>query len=360
MNRPALVGAARAYAAVRLLLRRASRVAALATCGVALCAHAAELQLSGYYQRPDGAITVRLNGAGIDPYFAAKALLGAADAQLDARQAARAWIAWLLPRQRADGGFDRFCVKDNQYAACADADADDSMMATWMELLVRFAPPSGMPANWARSLARASAHLDTLLDKRTGVYQISPTLHVALLMDNVEVHSALQALAEYYIRRSDYAHAGPWSHRADRLSAAILQVFWRGTQSGFRASTQQIGDSSFYPEKVAQIFPILSGIRVPDQSNETVYAQWMHRYGKTWLQLAGTDFPWGLIALIAYKMNDWNTVACWHARSGPYRHGPHWNVLEEALYLAFESRMADPVAPARCGFTTASAAAVLR
>lgn len=355
MNRFALVAAARACAAARLLRRRALRAASLAACGLALCANAAELQLSGYYQRPDGAITVRLNGAGIDPYFAAKALLAASDAQLDARQAARAWIAWLLPRQRADGGFDRFCLKDGEYAACADADADDAMMATWMELLARFAPPGGMPANWARSLARASTHLDALLDKRTGVYQISPTLHVALLMDNVEVHSALQALAAYHIRHADYAHAQPWSQRADRLSAAILQVFWRGAQAGFRASTQQIGDTGFYPEKVAQIFPILSGIRVPDQSNAAIYAQWMHRYGKTWLHLAGTDFPWGLIALVAYKMNDWNTVACWHARSGPYRHGPHWNVLEEALYLAFENRMTDPVAPARCGLATASA-----
>ncbi|MBR8313311.1 hypothetical protein KDW36_08870 [Burkholderia dolosa] len=356
MNRPALLKAARTCAAAAVRLCRRSRVACcIAACGFALHAGAAELQLDGLYQRPDGAITVRLNGAGIDPYFAAKALLGASDAQLDAHRAARAWIAWLLPRQRPDGGFDRYCLNNGQYDACAQADADDAMMATWIELLARFAPPDGMPAAWERSLNRAAAHLDALLDKRTGVYQISSSLHVALLMDNVEVHSAFQALAAYYVRHADPARAAPWSQRADRLASAILTVFWRGSQSGFRPSTQRISDTSFYPAKVAQIFPILSGIQVPDQSNATLYAQWMRKYGKAWLQLAGADYPWGLIALVALKMNDSNTVACWHARSGPYRHGAHWNVLEEALYLAFESRLADPVAPAQCGFATADA-----
>ncbi|AXF20266.1 hypothetical protein CUJ89_06990 [Burkholderia pyrrocinia] len=355
MNRPALFPTARACVAAATRLCRSWRVACcVVACGFALHASAAELQLNGMYQRPDGAITVRLNGAGIDPYFAAKALLAAADAQLDARQAALAWIAWLLPRQHQDGGFDRYCVKNGQYSACAEADADDAMMATWIELLARFAPPDGMPAAWELSLNRAGTHLDTLLDKPSGVYQISSTLHVALLMDNVEVHSAFQALAAHYVQHADYTHAGPWSQRADQLASAILKVFWRGAQSGFRASTQRISDTSFYPAKVAQIFPLLSGIQVPEQSNERIYAQWMQKYGKTWPQLAGTDYPWSLIALVAFKMNDWSTVACWHARSGPYRHGAHWNVLEESLYLAFESRMTAPVVPAQCGFTTAA------
>lgn len=354
MNWPALFPAARTCVAAIVRLCHAWRVACcVAACCFVLPAGAAELQLNGLYQRPDGAITVRLNGAGIDPYFAAKALLAAADTRMDARQSALAWIAWLLPRQRPDGGFDRYCVKDGLTNRCAEADADDAMMATWIELLARFAPPDGMPAAWELSLNRAGAHLDALLDKPSGVYQISSSLHVALLMDNVEVHSAFQAFAAYYMRRGDSARAAPWSQRADRLSSAIVKVFWRGSQSGFRASTQKISDASFYPAKVAQIFPILSGIQVPDQSNDRIYAQWMQKYGKTWMQLAGSDFPWGLIALVAYKMNDWNTVACWYARSGPYRHGPHWNVLEEALYLAFENRMTDPLAPAKCGFTTA-------
>ncbi|WP_175872972.1 hypothetical protein [Burkholderia sp. BCC0397] len=358
MNRLALfpITRSRVAATVRLCCLRCV-ACCVAACGFTLYASAAELRINGLYQRPDGAITVRLNGAGVDPYFAAKALLAADDAQLDARQAALAWIAWLLPRQRNDGGFDRYCVKNDRYSACAEADTDDAMMATWIELLARFAPPDGLPAAWELSLNRAGMHLDTLLDKPAGVYRISSSLHVALLIDNVEVHSAFQALAAYYVRHADYSHASPWSQRADRLASAILKIFWRGTQSGFRASTQQVSDTSFYPAKIAQIFPLLSGIQVPEQSSEMIYAQWMQKYGKTWQQLAGSDYPWGLVALVASRMNDWSTIACWQARSGPYRHGAHWNVLEESLYLAFESRMVAPVAPARCGFTMAAATA---
>ncbi|KAG8151689.1 hypothetical protein [Burkholderia catarinensis] len=358
MTRPALFPVARSRVAAIFALCRLWHVACcVAACGFTLHASAAELRLNGMYQRPDGAITVRLHGAGIDPYLAAKALLAAADAQLDAHRAALAWIAWLLPRQRQDGGFDRYCVKNGRYSACAEADSDDAMTATWIELLARFAPPDGLPAAWKLSLNRAGVHLDTLLDKPAGVYQISSSQHVALLMDNVDVHSAFQALAAYYVRRADYTHAGPWSERADRLASAILKVFWRGTQSGFRASTQQVSDTSFYPAKIAQIVPLLSGIQVPEQSGETIYAQWMQKYGKTWRQLADSDYPWSLIALVASRMNDWTTLACWQVRSGPYRHRAHWNVLEESLYLAFESRMGAPVAPARCGFKTAAATA---
>jgi hypothetical protein len=358
MNRPALCPTARSRAAATVALCRLWQVACcIAACGFALHASAAELRFNGLYQRADGAITVRLGGIGIDPYFAAKALLAASDAQLDARQAALAWIAWLLPRQRPDGGFDRYCVKSGRYRPCADAETDDATTATWIELLARFAPPDGLPAAWELSMNRAGVHLDTLLDKPSGVYQISSSRHVALLMDNVEVHSAFQALAAYYVRRADHTHAGPWSQRADRLASAILKVFWRGTESGFRASTQQAGDASFYPAKIAQVLPLLSGIQIPEQSGATLYAQWMRKYGKSWPQLADTDYPWALIALVAVRMNDWGTVACWQARSGPYRHGAHWNVLEESLYLAFENRIAASVAPARCGFTTAAATA---
>ncbi|CAB3763453.1 hypothetical protein GQ57_14275 [Burkholderia sp. MSh2] len=358
MTRPELFPPAHVRVAAAVSPCRLWHIACcIAACGFALLANAAELRLDGPYQRADGAITVRANGAGIDPYFAAKALLAASDAQLDTRAAALAWIAWLMPRQRDDGSFARYCVKNDQYSACAEAETDDAVMATWIELLARFAPPEGLPAAWELSLNRAGEHLDTLFDKPSGVYRVSSSLQVAWLMDNVEVHSAFLALSTYYVRRADYAHARPWSQRADRLAASILKVFWRGRQSGFRASTQQVGETSLYPAKVAQILPLLSDIQVPELSNEEIYAQWMRRYGKRWPQLADADYPWSLIGLVALKMNDGNTMACWHARSGTYRQGAHWNVLEETLYLAFESRTAPPVAPARCGFTTVSATA---
>ena len=303
------------------------------------------LNLDGLYQRPDGAITVLINGDVVDPYFASKSLLAAADLKVDARRSADAWIVWLLAYQHADGRFDRYCIKAGQYARCADADADDAMMAVWIELLVRYAPPSGMTARWRESVDKAHRYLATLRDPRTGVYQISKTLPVALLMDNVEIYSAFRALADYRAKTHDAAGAKRARDDADALGRAIVTTFWN-PERGFRASTQVINDSDFYPTKVAQLFPMMSGMPVPGQDPVATYAKWMQENCKVWLAMPAHDYPWGLVALAAYKTGDIKTVECWHANAAPYRHGAHWNVLEETLYVTFELALHDPLAPA--------------
>lgn len=316
---------------------------------VSLLASAAspgELTLQGY-QRADGAITVRLYGDSVDPYFANKALLGAADAKLDAKKAALAWISWALKHQRADGRFDRFCLRSGQYVVCASADADDAMLAVWMELLVRFAPAGGMPLAWETSLQKASTYLFRLYDRQSGVFVISKALPIALLMDNVEVYSAFRALARYYFDRGNDTLARLWINRANQLQVSVNRVFWSPPQQ-FRVSTQHRTSTTFYPDSVAQIFPVLAGLPVPGKTRDEAYAEWMAAYRETWLQQARDDFPWGMVALVSEEMGDRKTLACWWARAAPFRHGTHWNVLEEALYLAFDSYLSteEKLAPA--------------
>ncbi|WP_354687219.1 hypothetical protein [Cupriavidus necator] len=315
-------------------------------------ADAAELSLSGY-QRADGAITTYFEGDSIDPYFAAKALLAAQDAGVKTGTAASRWIAWLLPRQHADGRFDRYCMKGQRFVSCQIADADDALMAAWMELLVRTAPPQGMPPAWQASFDKASQHLDTLRNPATGVYHISNTLPVALLMDNVEVSSAFKATSDYRRRLGDTAGAAAWGRKAEQLDKDILRVFWRAG-SGYLVSTQPRETFEFYPDAVAQIFPILADIRPASRPHAAAYRIWMKENRMAWLQMSEVDFPWGLVALVADKMGDKDAIACWRMRSIQFRHGKHWNVLEEALYLAFEARLtpeqalAPPAAGLRC------------
>lgn len=299
-------------------------------------AAAAELALPGY-QKADGAITTYFGGDSIDPYFAAKALLAAQDAGMTTSTAAGNWIAWQLPRQHGDGHFDRYCLKRQRFAACQPADADDALMASWMELLVRTAPAKGMPPAWQASFDKASRYLDTLRDPRTGVYQISPTLPVALLMDNVEISSAFKAASRYHERLGDSRRALAWARQGEQLDRAILRVFWR--KGGFLVSTQPRERSEFYPDAVAQIFPILADIQAPGRPHASAYQAWMATHRFAWLQMSEVDFPWGLVALVADKMGDADAITCWRVRANQFRHGQHWNVLEEALFLAFESRL---------------------
>lgn len=303
------------------------------------CAHAAgaELTLQGY-QRADGAITTYFNGDSVDPYFASKALLAAQDAGISTSTTAQRWIAWLLPRQHPDGRFDRYCMKGQQMTSCQLADADDALMAAWMELLVRSAPKSGLPPAWRASFDKASQHLETLRNPKTRVYHISASLPVALLMDNVEVSSAFKAVGRYRQSQGDNAGAEAWMRKAGQLDRDILSVFWRG-EEGYLVSTQQPNTNQFYPDAVAQIFPILADIRSAGRPRAADYGLWMQQHRMTWLGMSEVDYPWGLVALIADKMNDKDAIACWRMRSVQFRHGSHWNVLEEALYVAFEKRL---------------------
>jgi len=57
----------------------------------------------------------------------------------------------------------------------------------------------------------------------------------------------------------------------------------------------------------------------------------MKKNREDWLRRGESDFHGVLIALIAQNADDRKTVLCWCARAGPFRHGKHWNVLEEAL-----------------------------
>ncbi|MBF6987643.1 hypothetical protein IPF36_07780 [Cupriavidus sp. IK-TO18] len=299
-------------------------------------ADAVELTLTDY-QRPDGAITTYFAGDSVDPYFAAKALLAAQDAGMTTRIAATRWIAWLLPRQQADGRFDRYCERGQRFVSCQEADADDALMAAWMELLVRSAPPKGMPPAWQASFDKASRYLDRLRDPGSGVYHISARLPVALLMDNVEVSSAFKAASLYRQRHGDAVGAAAWQRKAEQLDKDILRVFWRASR--YLVSTQPREQFEFYPDAVAQIFPILGDIHPAGRSHVVAYQSWMKENRWAWLQMSEVDFPWGLVALVADRMGDKDAITCWRLRSIQFRHGKHWNVLEEALYLAFESRL---------------------
>lgn len=313
-------------------------------------AFGAGLDLSGY-QRPDGAITTHINGHAIDPYFATKALLAAHDAGLDIRHSGIKWIEWALQHQHADGSFDRFCMKNQTYIVCADADADDAMMAVWIELLVKLAPPVGMPPAWKVSLLIANRYLSPLRDKNTGIYFISHTLRVGLLMDNVEVYSAKKAMHAFYSSSGNTALAEYATNEAEQLRRDILRVFWQPRLNNFRVSTQKNTKSGFYPDQAAQLYPLIANMATPQDHGKT-YSHWMKKNRQAWLLRSDIDYPWGLIALAADKMDDPGTIGCWLQHAHPLRAGQHWNILEETLYQAFIAK-----APIDNGILTDSHAA---
>lgn len=301
----------------------------------------------GPYQTHDGALLLNAGGDFVEPYFATKALLVAGDAGLDVHRAGEAWIAWMLPRQLKDGRFERFCDKRHKgWKACGHADADDSMLALWLQLLYRMSPPEGLRPEWKQSADRAEAHLFSLRRGRLHVYSISRHNHVGLLMDNAEVYSALREMAEAQRRWGDAAHAQQLSERADDLRHGIAKTFWDSRRRLFRVSTQAGGRWLFYPDAVAQTYVLLAGLSDPGEDAATTWRRWNAAYGEAWLARKEDPHPWGLLALTAAHLGDSATAGCWEYRARGLRHAAVWNILEEAAYQALAAR--GPAGAAAC------------
>ena len=290
------------------------------------------------FQGPDGAVVLNSGGDFVEPYFATKALIVAQDGGLDVRAAALDWIGWALPRQRPNGLFRRFCRSGGKWRDCAPADADDSMLALWIQLLYRMAPSSGIPAEWQRSLALAEAQLAKLRDQRLGVYHISRHNHVALLMDNVEVYAALKDVARGQLRLGD-SGAAATDTRAGQLSAAIQRIFWDSRTGRFRPSIQK-SRPAFFPDGVAQVYPWLADMSGPGQDPRQAWQRWKQAFGAGWIERGYDPHPWGLVALAADKLGDTMTAACWTRHSDPVRGSSSWNVLEEAAWQVLRARLA--------------------
>lgn len=295
---------------------------------------APRLDLAGYADA-DGAIAVQHQGGTVDPYFALQALLLAQDHGLDASRHALAWAAWLMPRQKPDGTFDRFCRTDGAWAACKTADADDSLLALWLRLLESHPAELQRNAAWRRSHAAALASLQRLQDKGRGIYMVSPVYLHGLFMDNLEVWSYRPA------------HAGVQSARFPDFGRTLHETFWDPGQKRYHVSTQleqRAAPQAFYPDAVAQVFPLLVGFPHVPGGPAAWYAQWMQAHRATWLRQVRHDFAWGLVAIAALDRKDFASVRCWQRATQHARHGPHWTVTDEVVAQVLQARSVAPAA----------------
>ena len=313
-------------------LQRASRLLTLAWALAGAAVHAAPtLNLQGYGDGR-GAITVVNAGESADPYFALQALLLALDNGLNISAPAEKFVEWLLPRQKPDGTFDRFCrLANGDWLACKTADADDSLLALWMRLLDTMPQQLAARPAWARSHDVARQSLAKLFQPSRGVYMVSPVYLHGLFMDNLEVWSWMQ-------HRKPIADA-PGQAGADQLAASIRATFWLPAQERFMVSTQLEQRSrppAFYPDHVAQIFPVLVGFPVAAPS--AYYQDWMARHRGEWLRHSHDDYPWGIIAVAALRQGDEASVRCWLREASGKRHSARWAVTDEVALQIVEAR----------------------
>ena len=300
-----------------LQMRTLVTLTALAGCTTP--AGSVALDLSGYADE-SGAIAIQHAGATIDPYFVLQALLLAQEHGLDTTPYAAKWANWLMARQKPDATFDRFCKNGPAWAPCKTADADDSVLALWLKFL------ETQPASYQRSPAAqksqqaAKAALAKLVDPSRGVYLVSPVYQHGLFMDNLEVWSYQPA------------HAAAQNASRPSFARSIHKVFWDEAQQRFLVSTQpeqKATEHAFYPDAVAQIFPLLVKYPTLAGGEKKYYRQWMQQHRADWLKQVNGDFAWGLIAVVAMQQGDRVSAGCWLKTAWPFRHSSHWTVTDE-------------------------------
>ena len=287
------------------------------------------LDLRGYTDA-SGAITVLHGGDSADPYFAMQALMLARDNGMDISVPAEKFANWLVGHQKPDGTFDRFCRGiDKNWLSCKTADADDSLLAIWMMLLETM--PAQLEKNpvWKKSYIVSNASLDHLFQPSRGIYMVSPVYLHGLFMDNLEVWS----LKAHMKQPQQLAEA-------NKLARAIHDTFWDSANKRFLVSTQfeqRSQKQAFYPDHVAQIFPLLVGFPLLPGDAGLYYRKWMSEHRAAWLSQGKTDYPWGLIAVLALRQNDKASARCWLREATPMRHSSRWAITDEASFQILAS-----------------------
>ncbi len=295
------------------------------------------LDLTGYVS-DDGAITILHNGEFADPYFAMQALLLAHENGWDVSVPASRFARWLVARQKPDGTFGRFCRSTGQAAhtwtACQPSDADDSLLALWLKLLETMPDVVAQDARLRQSEVISRAALAHLFQPSRGVYMVSPLVLHGLFMDNLEVWS-------FKVHRT----SGERIAEANRLAQAIRETFWNPASQLFRVSTQleqQVQKPAFYPDYVAQIFPLLVDFPQVPGGARLYYQRWMQAHRADWLSQGKTDYPWGLLAVLAVRHNDTVSARCWLREAAGLRHSARWAVTDEVAYQIVTGRKLIP------------------
>jgi hypothetical protein len=159
---------------------------------------------------------------------------------------------------------------------------------------------------------------------------VSPVVLHGLFMDNLEVWSGMVHLKQPQ-QRAD----------SDKLARAIHDTFWDPVNKRFLVSTQleqRAHKPTFYPDHVAQIFPLMFDFPLLPANARPYYRNWMAAHRAEWLMQGEADYPWGLLAVLALRQNDKVSAGCWLRQATPLRHSARWAVSDEASYQILQSR----------------------
>lgn len=286
-------------------------------------------------QRAGGAIAMTPAGSWINPYFAnlaARALLRV-EGNLEP---VRRYMEWYTAHLNPDGTMDDYRVQGRREAATGDADSTDSYAATYLVLVHEWVGAGGDP-DWVAQrrpdLERVAGAILAVTDA-DGLTWAKPGYRHKLLMDNCEVYAGWSAWSELLSGLGDESGSAEAALRARQVRTGLERfrqpngLFgWAITRWGLVVESRP---GRFYPDAVAQLFPIVWGLTDDARGYRT-----LNRAHSDWPYLMAADFPWVLPAYAAVLAGDEGAANQALAAAGAWQGELRWpwHVAESAWVI---------------------------
>ncbi|MEX1378133.1 MAG: hypothetical protein AB1Z23_11760 [Eubacteriales bacterium] len=284
--------------------------------------------------------------ASIVPYFssiAVLAILEYADEQ-SSIETAREYFDWHFGRINMEQGDDFATIYDYTAAiknrevtkenSKKSYDSADSYAALFLAALWKYAEKTGDDQYILDNSEKINSILDlqiVLIDD-DGLSFVSRKNETKYLMDNCEVYFGLLAanklLGEVFLKQHNFFSKEYWrilkqmseiKNARKKMAQAIERLLWDEEKQFYDIGISSNGEKikfknydDFYPDAIAQIFPIVFGIINPDSPKaKNIYRRFSNAH--KWEDLAHykdkkTNFYWGIGAYCGAMMGDEDKV----------------------------------------------------
>lgn len=269
-------------------------------------------------QRASGAVVTPYPGQPkIVPYFAHLALYGPAAWGLSLPQV-QVYLDWYLSRLERP---DRYGVTGTVYDYYLDErgsevpaytyDSSDSYAATFLTLVRLYYGTSGDRAwledHWPELDLVAGAMLATL--QKDNLTLARPDWRVKYLMDNCEVYRGLKDYAWLLAEAGCTGEAEGYEALAGKVRESLeakMRVNGGYCPAIYRAGLRRRPNwKKWYPDALAQLFPIITGIVSPDgETARRLYGNFLRNYPRWYEQTTPENFITTLAVYAAALMDD--------------------------------------------------------
>lgn len=234
-------------------------------------------------------------------------------------QEAKAHLEWYLghlnrpDRFGLSGTVYDYRLEGDREVPAGSYDSADAYAATFLSAVARYWRVTAD----TRFVLDHRADLDLVagvivaLQDADGLAWARPGHWVKYLMDNAENYQGLSEYAWLLARLGDSEAAAYWAERAEAVRRGIRQVLYNPRRGDYYWAVKMSGTRrlpnwrQWYPDAVAQLFPVLCGVEDPDSRvSREVYRRFALHYPAWAAAPRAGRSPWGVITPVAVAMGD--------------------------------------------------------